>query len=515
MGRQWLISLGCLIALSHTVQAEVRLPSIFSDHAVVQCGMKVPIWGWAEPGEKVTVTVGKMQSVTQADKDGKWKTTIGPFELGAKLTLQVNGSNAITIKDVLAGEVWLCSGQSNMAMTVQRSKDFEKEKAAASHSEIRMFKTSLNPQPKPQEKVAGRWVVCSPATVGGFTATGYFFARKIHQELKCPVGLVNSSVGGTAVEAWTSMDVQRNDAKLKPIFRQWNRLDDAFDEDQAKARYQKQLAAGKEKAAKARKEGKRPPRRPRQPVKPSLDRNYPSNLYNGMIAPLIPYGIRGALWYQGERNARNVESAMLYRHQLPLLIRDWRKRWDQGAFPFYFVQLPNFKARSDDPGAESAWAVMRESMAETLKVPRTAMAITIDVGEARDIHPKNKQAVGQRLAMAALANVYEKEGVASGPLYQSHAIDGNRVVVTFDHVGNGLKVKGDVLKGFAIAGSNGKWQWAQAKVDGNKVVVWHPDIAEPKAVRYGWGDNPEVSLYNSAGLPAGPFRTDGSGSVKK
>jgi sialate O-acetylesterase len=505
--RLWTAGLaGLFLLAAGTARADVKLPSVFTDHAVLQYGMPVPIWGWADPGEKVSVAIGKQTASTEADAKGKWQVSLGPLNTGKPVTMIVKGKNQITIKDVLVGEVWLCSGQSNMALRVSGCKDFEKEKAEAKYPQIRMFQVANRPAQTPEEDVPGTWIVCSPETVGGFSATAYFFGREIHKRLDAPVGLINSSVGGTAVEAWTSMDVQKNKKYLASLFADWNRRAANYDAVKAKTRYEKQLAAWKEAAAKARAEGKRPPRRPRAPVDPRSDRNHPSNLFNGMIAPLIPYALRGAIWYQGERNARTVETARLYRQQLPLLIQDWRKRWGQGDFPVYWVQLPNFKERKDDPGETSAWAVIRESMAACLRVPNTGMAVTIDVGEAKNIHPKNKQAVGKRLALAALAQAYKQDVVGKSPSYRSHAVRGNEIVVTFDTGGSKLVSKGDEVRGFALADAKGQWHWAKARIDGDQVIVSHPDVKKPTGVRYAWGDNPDCNLYNAAGLPAGPFR---------
>jgi sialate O-acetylesterase len=497
------------LLLTPSLRADVKLPSVFSDHAVLQQGVKVPVWGWADPGEKVSVTVGDQKATAEADGKGRWKVSVGPLKAGGPVTLEVRGKNRVTVRDVLVGEVWLCSGQSNMAMTVSRAKDFEEEREAAKFPRIRMFKVANRPARTPQEQVPGSWAVCSPETVGGFSAAAYFFGRELHRKLGVPVGLINSSVGGTAIEAWTSAEVQKGKTALKPIFAEWDKRARAYQPERAQVQYQRRLAAWKAAAEKARKEGKRPPRRPRPPVDPREDRNHPANLFNGMIAPLVPYAIRGAIWYQGEHNARTVETAARYSHQLPLLIEDWRSRWGEGDFPFLWVQLPNFKARMDYPGATSAWAVMRESMLHSLKVPNTGMAVTIDVGEAGNIHPKDKQSVGRRLALAALAGVYGKDVVGSGPLYKGHEVRGNEVVVSFTHTGGKLVSKTDAgPRGFAIADAAGKWRWAQARIDGDKVVVWHPEVKKPVAVRYAWGDNPLATLYNAAGLPASPFRTD-------
>ncbi|MBC8325332.1 MAG: sialate O-acetylesterase [Verrucomicrobia subdivision 3 bacterium] len=454
--------------VAFAARADVKLPAIFSDHMVLQRGAVAPIWGWADAGETVTVQFAGQSKIATADKHGQWRVRLDAInDATVKGALTVKGNNTLTIKDVLVGEVWLASGQSNMAMTVGRCRDAAKEKAAAKFPAIRMFTTQRSAHLEPQIDCTGAWAVCAPETVYGFSGTAYFFARALHKKLNVPVGIVHSSWGGTAVEAWTSIDVQTGDKKLAPVFAQWK-------------------------------------------GKPKADRNKPANLFNGMIAPILPYGIRGAIWYQGERNARTVDTSKLYAHQLPMLINNWRRRWGQGDFPFLWVQLPNFKTRNDDPNAVSAWAHMRESMARTLALPNTGMATAIDIGEAKDIHPKNKQDAGTRLANWALAEFYGKADVtATGPMYASHQIKGNTVTVQFKHA-VGLQAKeARVVTGFALAGADKKFHWATATVNEDGAVEVSCDaVKKPVAVRYGWGDNPDCNLVNQVKLPAAPFRTD-------
>lgn len=464
----WLAALpALLVGLGAGARADVELPALFTDHMVLQREIPVPVWGWAEPGEAVTVTLGEQSKPAKADGKGKWSVKLAPLKAGGPLILTVRGKNTLTIRDVLIGEVWLCSGQSNMAMTVQRSQDAEQEKAAANLPQLRMFVERSGPAPQPREKCSGQWQVCSPQTVSGFSATAYFFGRMVHKVLGVPVGLINSSVGGTPIEAWTSLEAQQARPELK-------------------------LALN-------------PPKPAATPKNPA--NRVPGHLFNGKIAPLIPYALRGMLWYQGENNA-NSGRGTLYRVQLPVLIEDWRARWGQGDVPFAWVQLPNFRQRGDDPNAPSDWAVVREAMLQTLRLPRTGMTVAIDIGEANDIHPKNKQEVGRRLALWALAEVYGRKGPFSGPILAGHEIMGSEVVLRFRHTDKGLVAKGNALKGFAIAGEDMRWLWAEARIDGDRVVVRHPEVKQPRAVRYGWADNPECTLYNGAGLPASPFRTD-------
>ena len=450
-------------------KAEVKLPAVFSDHMVLQRSNVAPVWGWAEPGEKITVQfAGQTKNVT-AGNDGKWMVRLDAIE-DTRISgdLKVTGKNTVTIRDVLIGEVWVASGQSNMAMPVGRCLNADEEAAVAKYPRIRMFITKRNAQLKPQADLEGAWIICSPDTVKNFSGTAYFFGRALHHQLKVPVGILHSSWGGTAIEAWTSSRVQEQSDKLGSVLDRWKN-------------------------------------------KPQANQNKPANLFNGMIHPLIPYGIRGGIWYQGERNSKTVEGAKLYEYQLALMINDWRRRWGQGDFPFLWAQLPNFKKRSDDPNAASVWAHTRESMANTLSLPNTGMATTIDIGDARDIHPKNKQDVGKRLAGWALAEFYnQKNAVTTGPMYASHEVTGSKLLVHFDHA-KGLKLKkgaGD-LAGFAVAGMDKQFYWAKASINKDGVVELScKDVSKPVAVRYAWADNPEVSLVNEAGLPATPFRTD-------
>ncbi len=489
---------------------KLEISALFSDHMVIQRGAAVPVWGWSDPIADVSATIAGGKTKTKADVNGRWMLELAPLPAGGPHELVIAGAGRrLRIKDVLVGEVWLGSGQSNMAMQVRSSKDFEKEKAAANFPKIRMFTVARASQTTAQERCKGTWKVCSPETVGGFSATAYFFGRKLHAQLNDPVGLINSSWGGTAIEAWTSMAVQEGRADLAAVFATWENQRAKWSPEKAEAKHAVQLANWQKRVDAARKAKKREPRRPRKPRDPALNQNHPANLFNGMIAPLIPYAIRGVIWYQGERNARTIDTATRYRVQMPMMIQDWRQRWGRGDFPFGIVQLPNFKARSDKPGVSTAWAVIRESMLQTLGLKNTGVAITIDVGEARDIHPKNKQAVGDRLACWALAEVYGHDIVASGPLVRSSSVDRANVVLSYRHAKGGLRTRDNKpVRGFAIAGTDRKWHWATAKIDGDRVVISHPDVESPVAIRYAWGDNPDCNLVNQAGLPASPFRTD-------
>ncbi len=496
-----LVAISASVWLATVVRAEVRLPAIFGDNMVLQAGARLPVWGWADAGEEVHVLIGEQLRRTRADANGRWRVEFEPLAPGGPVKFVVEGKNRIELRNVLVGEVWLCSGQSNMEWPVSRAANPEQEIASANYPQIRLFKVAKIVAAKPLEDTDGQWQVCSPQTVAGFSAVGYFFGRELHKRLGVPVGLIQSAWGGTPAEAWTSLEALNAHPELKPIVERWDEILENY--PKALERYRKRMAAWQQNAKAARAAGKRPPRRPRPPRGPNHPHR-PAGLYNGMIKPIVPFAIRGVIWYQGESNAAR---AYQYRTLFRTMIRDWRRTWRQGNFPFLFVQLANFRQRQAEPG-ESDWAELREAQTMALAEPNTGMAVTIDIGEANDIHPKNKQDVGRRLALAALAIAYGKDIVYSGPLYDSHKIEGNKVRIFFTHVDGGLVARGGELKGFAIAGPDRKFVWAKAAIDGDTVVVWSDQVPNPVAVRYGWADNPECTLYNKAGLPASPFRTD-------
>ena len=458
-----------LLVSAASAKAELELPSMFSDSMVLQRDQPVKIWGWGKPGSKVSITIGPMGSLATVAEDGKWSARLAAMPAGGphKIGLASAG-DTIVINDVLFGDVWLCSGQSNMAMTVSRAKDFDKESAAADHPQIRMFKVTSGHSREPQERCAGTWAVCSPSTVGGFSATAYFFGRRLQKELKVPIGLINSSVGGTSVESWTSMPAQSAVESIRPRLDAWKESDAAYDEATAKTNYERALAGWKRRADAARAAGKKAPRKPQLASRPRDDRNYPSNLFNGKINPLVGYTIRGAVWYQGE-NSSGRGFAHLYGNQLQTLIADWRIRWGQGDFPFGWVQLPNFRAAQKEPSETSGWVLVQEGMLKTLAVPRTGMAVTIDAGEEKDIHPKDKQTVGHRLAQWALNDVYGRDLIPMGPIYRSSKVTGKEVVIEFDHT-DGLTTLDGSVTGFAIAGADKQFVWADARIEGNQVI---------------------------------------------
>lgn len=470
-----------LIAATPTVRADVTLPAIIGDRMVLQLGHELPFWGWADPGEEVTVTLTPAEPVdgnkvetasVVAAADGNWKVKLpARTKLGA-LDVTITGKNSISLTDVIVGDVWVCSGQSNMEWQVSASLNHQEEIAEAKYPSIRVFKVERSTARTPQSHIDGKWVECSPETVGEFSAVGYFFGRDLHDRLKRPVGLIQAALGGANCEAWTSHVALKSEEDFSKIL---------------------------ERAERAIQD-------PNQANNP----NRASVLFNGMIAPLQPFPIKGTIWYQGESNASR---AYQYRKLFPAMIADWRRGWGQGDFPFLYVQLANYvaeKTKPDHPSEpeDSTWAELREAQTKALSMPKTGMVVTIDIGEARDIHPKNKQDVGRRLALSALRVAYGQDVVANGPEFKSIKISGHDAVIEFQHVGGGLVAHGDQLKGFAIAGADKRFVWATARIDGNKVIVSAPELKEPVAVRYAWGDNPDCNLFNQAGLPAGPFRTD-------
>jgi len=645
-----LVILLCAVA----AHAEVRLPAIIGDNMVLQQGVKVRIWGTAKPDERVTVTFNNHSSSAVANAQGHWEVWLGPLKAGGPFDLTVKGDNVLTIKNVLVGEIWLCSGQSNMEWPLINTFDGDNAVAHANFPEIRLFTVEKRTSTTPLTGVEGRWVVTTPDEAAHFSAVGYFFGRELYQRLKVPVGLIHSSWGGTPAEAWTSNDALRSVAELKPILDRYQSSLNPL--PQTKEAYARALAAWEEKnlyldsgnkgeasgyadpktstadwarmelpkqfetagllidgavwfrrvvevpepwagkdlvlnlppiddydttyfnGAKIGSIGRETPNSymvsrkyvvpgalvhagpnliairvfdsageggfsrggkfslgPATATEPELislrgdweykvelalepkhpdwgsrpnavsanNQNNPSVLYNAMIAPLVPFAIRGAIWYQGESNAGR---AYQYRTLFPLMIRNWRTAWGR-EFPFYFVQLPNWHAHKAEPD-ESDWAELREAQTMTLREPQTGMAITIDVGDEVELHPRNKLDVGRRLAAWALAATYGQKIVPSGPLFDRFTIDGDKIRIRFKYAAGLKTIDGGPVKGFAIAGEDHHFVWADARIDGDTVVVSSPQVAKPVAVRYGWADNPVVNLYNEAGLPASPFRTD-------
>ncbi len=479
------LSLVCLFSIT-AARADVELPSIFGNSMVLQSDLPVPVWGWADPGEEITVSIAAQTKNAVADPSGRWQVKIEPLKANAEgQALNIAGKNTIDLKDVLVGEVWICSGQSNMEWSVANSTNAKEEIEAADHPQIRLFNVpGHTTAPLPQEKCPGSWQVCQPTSVRGFTAVGYFFGRRLQNELKVPIGLVGSNWGGTRIEPWTTLSGFQSVPELKQIA-------DQLSERKRKSREGEEVKIGA---------------------------GSPAAIYNAMVHPLAPFAMRGAIWYQGESNGGEGES---YYHKTKALVNGWRELFNPDL-AFYWVQLADFRQPNDNPAGGDGWAKIREAQRKALTISHTGMAVITDIGEANDIHPRNKQDVGWRLAQWALHQTYGCEDlVPCGPLYKCHKVENGAIRVTFDHVGSGLmvgekagleptkEVPDDQLKRFAIAGADKQWHWADATIDGATVVVKCPDVPEPVAVRYAYTMNPAGSnLYNKEGIPASPFRTD-------
>ncbi len=509
----------CVSSATHAQNAQLRLAGVFGNHMVLQRDQPIPIWGWSAPGDEVTISIADQTASATADENGKWSANLAAMPAGGPHQVVAQGNRTVTVTDVLIGEVWLCSGQSNMAMEVYRAQNFENEKALANLPNIRMITVAKNATPKLQNDCKGNWTIASPNSVGNFSATAWFFGRKLHRELGVPIGLINSSWGGTDVASWTSRSAQKTNKALSEKMKKFDEGIKTYDAELAELQHAKAVAIWQKKAKERKANGKKPDRKPRLRTDPLVNQNRPSNLFNGMIHPLIPFGIRGAIWYQGERNAKTIENSELYAEQLKMLITDWRTRWEIGDFPFITAQLPNFYAPTDAPVQNTGWVMLRESQMRTLELQNTGIAITTDVGMAKDIHPKNKQAVGKRLALWALGTTYQKDILYSSPIYCSFesvaatASANGYGRVSMDHVGDGLKTsdRSDEIKGFAIAGDDQVFHSAVGRLDrsqGNQVIVSSDEVKNPTAVRYNWANNPKGNLVNSADLPAAPFRTD-------
>ena len=491
---------------SGAARADVKLPNAISDHMVLQQGIGCKIWGSADPGEKVTVKLVSAQAQATADAKGKWLVTLPAMPASAEaktMTVAGNpGTPVLTINDILVGEVWVCSGQSNMEFGTSGALSARDEIAKADLPAIRLLNISAGKvvTEAPAEDTKATWAVCSPQTVERFSAVGFFFGRELNQKLNVPVGLINASWGGSPVEQWIPMSAYMSDPAL-------GEFPPRIESDRAalparRAEYPKQLeawTATTQKMITTRPSLTTQPRQlPGKPYPPQPPETRLGGMYNGNIAPIINYGIKGVIWYQGESNATNP---MGYRRSFPAMIRAWRQAWGQGDIPFLWVQLANYISTNGD------WPALREAQTLTLSLPNTAMALAIDVGDARNIHPKDKQTVAHRLALGAQAIAYGKKNLAyASPMFDSMKIEGDQIRLSFKNTAGGLLAKGDKLKGFAVAGPDGKYAGADATIDGDTVLVRSGSIAQPAMVRYGWADNPDCNLYNQDGLPAVPFR---------
>lgn len=510
-----------------STEGKVTPAAIFTDNMVLQREIALPVWGTGRPDAEISVTFSGQTKKTKADKQGSWRVTLDPLKVQsdpAEMTI-ASGDDRVTVKNILVGEVWFCSGQSNMDMTlggIKLENDKEtpniKEIQAANFPAIRQFEISKNVSPfKKISTFRGSWEVCSPRSVESFTAVGYFFAKELHGRLGVPVGIIKGAYGGCPVEAWMSPELLQSTAYGRNRLASWEKKQQEYDPARVKAEYEDAMNRWKEAVA----AGKPVPPKPwRLDPEPVRDFCYPGTLYNAMLSPLVPYAIRGAIWYQGEGNTGGTKS---YYETFPALIGEWRKMWGQGEFPFYYVQLANFSVPAQQPG-ENGWSLVRDAQFKTLSIAKTGMAVTIDIGEENDIHPHNKTEVGRRLALWALSKDYSiSVPEYSGPLFTSAIFQGNKAIITFDHVGSGLATgkRTDVWttpaltsrnpERFQICGADKDWMWAEACITGKDTIeVSAAGCAKPVAVRYAWSINPGVAqlLYNKEGLPASPFRTD-------
>jgi sialate O-acetylesterase len=499
-----------LYVLPSLACATTTIAPLFTDHAVLQSSMAIPVWGADEPGRTVSLQFADQQLSAVADKDGHSGAKFSSLKPSSDgQTMTVAGSSTVKVNDILIGEVWLCSGQSNMQFAVGSAINGGKETTAANFPEIRHLTVTSPAADEPQSSISDPWVVCSPTTASRFSAAAYFFGREIHQRLNVPIGLIDASWGGTNIQAWTPRDVLAARPEGGEDIERQQKAVAAYDPATAQTQYQAALVKwekdtkdyqAQQQAGKA--DGPAP-FKPHTPSSPAIAYSRPCGLFNSQIAPLIPYAIRGVIWYQGEANA-SVGQAWRYRQMLPDMIAGWRKAWGEDEFPFIWVQLPNY----DQGKLSIAWPCMRESMLDALSTPNSGMAVTIDLGEANNIHPHRKQEVGLRLALVAMHLAYGKDLVYSGPIFRKATFDSGQCTIGFQDVGGGLVCKGDSIVGFEMAGADKQFSPAQARIDGDNVVVSSTTPAYPVAVRYAWASNPPVSLYNKEGLPASPFRTD-------
>ena len=521
-----------LMVLSSTLSAELRLPRFFGDHMVLQQQTSNAIWGWADPGENVKVNAswGAVASV-KSGANGKWKIFLKTPGHGTGHSLRITGGNTIRIKDVAIGEVWLCAGQSNMGWSTGNSFEAEGENDV-NLPHLRIYRSAREHWHEPLEENRDRlsqWKRCDPKSAAQTSAVAYYFGKKLHQELKVPVGIIQRAYAGTPIEGWLPWEIQKDDVRTRvhkerlEEFAERRRRNQGETKEKALAGYKQELAEYNAKidAGQTMKNAFKPLAPPTITRPGTLGHQYPANIYNAMVYPIRPYGIRGIIWYQGERNSKDVPQAVHYQGQLIKLIGYYRSSWHKLSgghvakdFPFQFTQLPSWNPPQTNPveGLEATWAVNREAMRLVAnEVPNTALAVSIDTGDAIALHPKNKKPIGLRHAYLALQKTYGKKIPADGPRLERQEIRGNQIVLEFESIGRGLMTgRSGELNAFAIAGKDRKWHWAEAKIKGANVIVSSVKVLKPVAVRYAWAMNPSQRnlLYNKEGFPASPFRTD-------
>lgn len=478
--------------------AEMSLPAIFGNHMVLQRQQINPVWGRAAAGQVITVRINGQQMTTAADLDGRWKLNLMPMPAGGPYTLEVSGQQTIRFTDVMVGEVWLCSGQSNMQWPLAQSDGADLEVFTATSSQLRMISIPEVGTQQAQEDFKGQWQLSDAEVAASFSAVGYHFGQRLQRALGVTVGLIDNAWGGSAVEAWIPREVLDNHPRYRNFLKDWDAKAAAYTDVQhaaCVAQWEAWLAGEREGEA------------PRWPTDLRYGQGRPANLYNGVLHPIIGYGMRGVIWYQGESNAARAEQ---YAHLFPLMISTWREQWQQGDFPFYWSQLADFTAELEGAQQESWWAELREAQTKTLDLPNTGQAVIIDCGEGRDIHPRNKRTVADRLVRHALAKTYGYNLACESPRFAELTLRDAGVEVRFEHVSSGGLYAFDVaaVKGFDLAGADGIFHWASAQIIGqDRIFVMHPKITEPTALRFGWADNPVFNLFDRNGLPVTPFRT--------
>jgi sialate O-acetylesterase len=486
-------------ATAFVSRAEVKLPHMLSSHMVLQRDRPVHIWGWSEPGEKVTVSLKAASQTATGDQLGHWSVYLSRQPAGGPFRVKVSGSNNVVLDDVMIGDVWFASGQSNMEMPLQGFpgnavvNNAAEEIRTANRPNIRFLLLPRTAVDFPLRDSDASWMVCTPQTAANFSAVAYFFGRHISEEEHVPVGLIDSTWGGTPAEAWISLDGLSSDAGLMPVFAARAEMVGA----QADMPAQLRAETREDTVAEAARQN--PPKHAWHPDPASWA---PAWLYNGMIAPAVDFAIKGVIWYQGESNSGGLRAPM-YEKVFPALIADWRMHWREGNFPFLFVQISSF-----EPDTTEFWPIIREAQRRTLSVANTAMVVTIDIGDRDNVHPANKQDVAARLALAARALAYGENVEYSGPLFQQTSVEEDGIRVWFDHATSGLVGKGGPLQGFEIAGDDHHFTAANARIDGHSVLVSSAQVSAPKYVRYGWANAPAVNLFNGAGLPASPFTSE-------
>jgi sialate O-acetylesterase len=485
-------------------RAQVRLPNLFSDHMVLQRDMPVHVWGWSEPGQEVSVGFHQQHATTRSDRIGRWSLYLAAEPAGGPYRLTVQSTNAITVSDILVGDVWLASGQSNMEMPLKglptaTTKDGAATISTATHPQLRLFRVETKPADHPLNDISGSWTTCTPQTAADFSAVAYSFGRNLQKHEDVPVGLIESAVGGSFIEAWVSLGGLSSDPSLMPVFSTYSNMMDEQADLPLILSVEKRL----EEAARSAHQPV-----PIHPWHPGPESRTPASLYNGMIAPITPYPIKGVLWYQGESNTLLTEAG-IYSKVFAALIADWRGRWREGDFPFLFVQIATFNST---PGVDLKtkdfdWGTLRDAQRRTLAVANTAMAVTLDVGDANNVHPSDKETVGNRLANAARAMVYGDRLEYSGPLFRQAVPQGVEICVSFDY-GRGLKAHGGTLSGFEVAGENQRFFPAVARISADRVLARSAEVPNPVFVRYAWANAPEANLFNGAGLPASTFTSE-------